>query len=134
MAADTVVFRDAVLLVNGTSLETQFQELTLNYASEMHDRTTFGATTRERKGGLLTASLEGRGLAEFGSDTVESVLFAGVGTTETPVVVFPNGVTEGSQVARGYAMLGVVEKFTIGGPVGALLPFEASIQAAGYGF
>ena len=133
MSADTIVYRNAVLVINGASLETQFQELALDYGAEMLDRTTFGATTRERKGGLFTAQLDGKGFAQFGSNAIEDVLFGLVGGSPVPVVVFPDGITEASQTTRGYAMSGVVEKFNIGGAIGILLPIDTTIQASGYG-
>lgn len=135
MSADTVLYRDAVLLVGGASLAGQFNDLNVNYASEMLDRTAFGDTTRNRRGGLFVASIDGKGMSVSGANLVEDVLFTAVGlTTESvAVVVFPNGVTEGSQVARGYAMMGVVEHLKVGGQAGVLLPFDVMINGAGLG-
>lgn len=133
MAADSVVYTNAVLLLGGASLAAQLHELSLNYKSEMHDRTTFGDTTRNRRGGLFVADLAGKGFASLGSNLIEDVLFGNVGTTEVATVIFPNGVTEGSQTARAYAMLGATESFKIGGPVGGLLPVEFVVVGAGLG-
>lgn len=135
MPAATVVYRDAVLLVGGASLAAQLNDLSINYGSEMQDRTTFGDTTRNRRGGLFMASIEGKGLAALGTGLIEDVLFADVGlTTESvAVVVWPNGVTDGDWVSAGYAMMGVVETWKLGGPVGVLLPIEFAVQGAGLG-
>lgn len=136
MSADTVVYRNCVILIGGASLAGQFNELTLNYKSEMLDRTTFGDTTRNRRGGLFSADVAGKGLSVQGTNLVEDVLFAGVGTSDiaVPLVVWPDGVTEGSQTGRGYAMLGAFEHLNVGGAVGTLLPFDFAAQSAGLGY
>ena len=83
MAAATVVYKNAVLLVGGYSLETQLTELSLMYKAEMHDRTTFGLSTRERRGGLFDASIDAKGfMGLVTSPLIESVLFDLVGATE----------------------------------------------------
>lgn len=135
MAAATVVYKNAVILVGGGSLETQLNDLSVNYASEMLDRTTFGDTTRNRRGGLFTASIAGKGFAKQGTNLIEELLFNDVGlTTESvAVVVFPDGVTDGSQSARGYAMMGVVEHLQVGGPVGTLMGLDFAVMGAGLG-
>jgi hypothetical protein len=128
----SVHYRDAYIIVDGAALRASFSELSIEMGSETLDETAFGDTTRTNKGGLLTGSVSGRGHCEFGANEVEAVLFALVGVDGTPVVVFPDGITPGSsQAGTGYAMLGVVDVFKVGGAVGTLLPFEMSMQTRG---
>ena len=134
MSADTLIYRNAFVVIGGASLAAQFNELTVDYKAELLDRTTFNTTTRERKGGLFMASIAGKGFVAYGTNGVEDVLFNGVGATEIPMVMFPDGIVEGSQTARGFAMFGVVEHFNVAGAVGALLPFDVAIQSAGLGY
>lgn len=125
----TVHYRNAVLLVNGSLLSASFNELAVSHSAEMLDATTFGYLTRINKGGLQVAEVSGRGLCEFGSGAVEDILFGLVDVDGTVIVVFPDGIVEGSPT--GYAMLGVLNQFNIGGQVGTILPFDMAAQGRG---
>mgnify|MGYP001562619894 FL=1 len=127
----TVNFRNARILIDGASLHVSFNELAVEYASEMLDETAFGDTTRVNKGGLLTGRITGAGFAEFEANAVEDIVFTRVGTDGTVIVVFPDGITEGTTTNKGYGMLGVVEAFTLGGAVGTLLPFTLACEGRG---
>lgn len=131
MSADTVLYRDAVILVGGALINAQLRELNVNYAAEMLDRTAFGDTTKNRRGGLFVVDIDGKGFVATGTGAIEDLLFGDVGAGDLPVVVFPNGVTEGSQVARGYATLAQMESFKIGGTAGQLLPLDFKLAGAG---
>jgi hypothetical protein len=127
----TVHYRDAKLLIDGSNLSASLNELSVEYAAEMLDETAFGDDTRINKGGLLTAAISGGGHAEFEAESVEDIVFNRVGTDGTVIVVFPNGITEGTVTDMGYAMLGVVESFTLGDAVGTLLPFTMAAMGRG---
>lgn len=127
----TVHYRNAKLLIDGAHLSTSLNELTVSYAAEMLDETAFGDTTRINKGGLFTATISGGGHCEFEALGIEDIIFNRVGTDGTVITVFPDGITEGTQTLRGYAMLGVVNEFMIGGSVGTLLPITFSCEGRG---
>ena len=128
----TVHYRNARILIDGSSLHVSFNELTVNYAAEMLDETAFGDTVRVNKGGLLTGEISGGGMAEFEANAVEDIVFNRVGTDGTVIAVFPDGITEGAPATgMGYAMLGVVNDWTMGGAVGELLPFTMAVQGRG---
>lgn len=128
----TVHFRNAVILIDGASLAASFSEgPNVSYSAEMLDETAHGDDTRINKGGLKTATIDGGGHCEFGSGSVESWLFDRVGDDDIPVVVFPDGIEEGTTTKKGFAMLASVEEFSIGGAVGSLLPFNFSAQSRG---
>jgi hypothetical protein len=124
----TEVFLDAVILVNGVEISGQTNELTINQSAEMLDETTFGATTRIRKGGLKVVSFEGSGFAEHGANTIDEVLFGTSGTDgvgeSNVVTVFPKAITEGDTGAMGYAMRAVEENYNFGGSVGGLMAID----------
>ena len=124
-----LVYKDCVIVVDGSDLTAELNELSIEYGAEMLDGTTFGNDTRVSKGGLLTASISVAGLATFGSLLAEDVLFDRTGDDETIIAVFPAGITEGDNT--GYAMQGTVADFTLGGAVGALTPFSASFNHQG---
>ena len=126
----TLVWRNAKILLDGLEMAAVVNEGPgISYSAEMLDETAHGDDTRINKGGLLTASVDVGGHCEFGSGSVEEVLFDRVGDDDVPIVVFPNGITEGTQC--GFALLASVESLQIGGGVGSLLPFSLSAQSRG---
>lgn len=127
----TVHYRNAVILVDGYLLSGTFAELGVQYGCEVLDETAFGDTTRIHKAGLLTASVDGRGHLEFGVGSPEAVLFNAIGVDGTVLLLFPDGITEGSATNRGFGMLSVVNVFEIGGQVGTILPFRMSAASRG---
>lgn len=125
----TVAYTTARLLLDGAELSASLNELTLNYEAEMLDETCFGDSNRVYKGGLFHASIDGKGLAEFGGDgTVEYMLYNGVGT-DCVVALFPVAITEGE--TSGYAMQAVGSDFNMGGTVGDLLEITFSFEGRG---
>ena len=66
------------------------------------------------------------------ANVVRAILFPAVGTDDTVVAVFPDGVTEGSTTTgRGYAMRGNIDTFNLGGTVGTLLDVTFSVESRG---
>jgi hypothetical protein len=124
----TEVFLDAQILVDGVSISGQSNELNVNYASELLDETTFGATTRLRKGGLKTVTFEGSGFFESGLGSIDELMFVGTGESHV-VTVFPKAVVEGDTGAMGFAMRGLEETYDFGGTVGALMAINYTFQS-----
>ena len=127
----TVAYTNARILIDGASLHGSMNELSVEQGAEMLDDTVFGDTTRSNKGGLLTGAISGGGFVEFETGALEDIILNRIGVDGTLLAVFPNGITEGTQTERGYAMLGVIDNFVIGGSVGELLPFTFSAQTRG---
>ena len=129
MAADSIVFRNAYVWVNSTDLSAQIAEVTLNYGSEMLDRTAMGDTTRNRRGGLYEWSVEMRAHQSY-TASVDSVLFPLVGTS-ADIEIRPQNACSTATNPR-YTGVGCLEKYTpISGAVGTLLPAPATFQSAG---
>lgn len=127
----TIVFRNAVLLVDGVALHTALHDLAIEYGAEMLDETCFGDDTRVNRGGLFNGSISGAGFFDNAVGT-EEVLFGDLGNDDVILAVFPDGVTEGSTAeGRGYAMKGVLSEFALGGTVGELLPVSFAAQSRG---
>lgn len=123
----TVVYRDAYVLLDGAALQGELNELTVEAGAESQDGTTMGQTTRIRKGGLLTARISGSGLAALGTNAAEDMLTQRV-ASDVVLSVFANGITEGSHTGAGFAMLGMIPEFSMGGAVGVLLPFSFAAE------
>ena len=127
----TIVYRQAVMLFGEVDITAALHELGIDYSAEMLDETTFGDDTRINKGGLFSASISGSGYFD-GAVGIEAVMWPDVGSDDAIVAVFPDGITEGSTTTgRGYAMKGVLDKFDVGGSVGALLDCAFAIQGRG---
>lgn len=124
-----LVYKDAVIVLGGSDLTAELNELNIELGCETQDATTFGKDTRISKGTLLKAAISVAGLGSFGSNLAEDVLFGNVGDDASVVAVFPGGLTEGSEC--GYAMLCTIPEFTMGGAVGVLTPFNASFEHQG---
>lgn len=128
----TVHNRNAVILLNGSAIQTSLNEFSAEMGAEMLDETTFGDSTRINKGGLTTATISGSGFAESGADLIETLIAANVGTDDCIVSVYPDAVTDGSTTTgRGFAMKGVIDELTVGGTVGTLLALTFAIQGRG---
>lgn len=143
----TIVYRNAMLLVNGAELTGALNELAIEYAAESLDETNFGDDTRVHKGGLLTGKMSGKGRFD-GAVGIDAVLFAGTGgggslvvnpgyqnqaiVEDTLLLLFPDGVTEGSLTTGiGFAMKGVLGTFTVGGSAGSLLDITFAAESRG---
>jgi len=126
----TTVLNNVTVLVNGTNISGLCNEATVNYAAEMIDQTTFGATTRERRGGLTTITIGLKGfLIDAGTTGPETVLGDVIGTCGTQYAFFPTTVNACYEC--GFAGRGVVQDYNPGGAVGAIAPFTATIASAG---
>lgn len=126
----TIVYTDAKVLYGGHNLSADHNELSLNYAAEMVDTTAFGDSTRINTGGLTTASVDGSGYWNGGTNNADVTLFDLVGDDLEPLTVFGNGITEGAETG-GYSLKAVIESYNIGSSVGDMLTFNVTAQGRG---
>lgn len=127
----TLNFRNARIFVDGYELTGDFNELAVEFKSEIADATTFGDSTRTHRGTLSLADITGKGLWNGDPNQVAAVCFAIVGTDDKVISVFANGLTEGGVTDEGFSMKGVLETWNVGGAVGVLLPFDFAIRGRG---
>ena len=127
----TVHFRNAKIFVGGYDISGDSSSVAVAYSAEMLDETAFGDTTRIHKGGLLDMQASIGGFWDALAGHVDAILWGIVGTDDQIVTVFANGITEGTSTDKGFSCKGVLESYNLSGDVGALLAFDASIQARG---
>lgn len=127
----TLHFRDARIFVDGFELSADFESIEVAFSAEMLDETTFGDSTRIRKGGLTMADVSGSGYWNGAAGAVDRILFDIVGSDNKIITVFANGISEGTSTDKGFSMKGVVSDYNIGGSVGALLPFDFAMSGRG---
>ena len=121
---------DVKLFAAGHDLSGQMNACALEYAADMLDETTFGATTRINKGGLKSVVANHQGFWDAGSATaVDPVVFARVGLEDVPIVIAPEG---GAVNALAYLFRAIHAEYAIGaGVVGELLPFSVAMEGTG---
>ena len=127
----TVHYRNAKIFAAGYDLSGDHNMIGVELSAEMLDETCFGDTTRIRKGGLTLANVTGAGFWDASAGHVDAILFGQVGVDDVVVLVFPNGITEGSLTDMGFGFKGVVEKYDLKGDVAQLLAFDTSILGRG---
>lgn len=129
MSADSVVFRNAYIWIDANDLSAQCKDATLNYKSEMLDRTAMGDTTRNKRGGLFDWSIDLTFHQSFAS-SVDAVLFPLVGTSALLALRPLNSCT--TAVNPSYSGVGCLESYPpLGGAVGTLLAPKATFMSAG---
>lgn len=127
-----VLFRNAQVFFAGYNVSGDLNQVALTHEAESLDGTTFGASTRTRKGGLRESTLTGAGLWQAGAQLVDPVLFDLVGSTDDVAHVFPDGITEGStSTGSGYMLKMTEGNYRLGGRVGELIPFSFEARDRG---
>lgn len=126
----TLIFKDALFVIDSTDLSSEITEVSVNYASEMQDETAMGDSTRVRKGGLKDWSFDITFNQDFAASKVDATLFSLVGTTSCievrPINMCSTGV---NPIFSGIAVL---ESYPpLSGSVGSLLQARATFQSAG---
>lgn len=122
-------FTDCKVYLHGYDLSGQLNQASLDYACEALDETTFGATTRTHKGGLIAANAAVAGLWDASSTSApDPVIQARIGTADLPTTLVPQGATIGN-VAYLFRTLGA--KYALGAPVGDLLKFSLDLPGTG---
>lgn len=130
----SVVFKNAKIFLAGYDLSGDFNRIELSYEAESLDDTVFGANTRTHKGGLKTSRAVGSGFWQAGANAVDPALFDGVGVEDAVLMLFPDGVTEGStSTGSGYMEKTMQARYNIGGAVGDLMPFTLEAETRGVG-
>ena len=127
----SVIYTDAKLFIGGFNLSADHNELGLDYSSEMQDVTTFGDDTRVRTGGLDTATVNGSGFWNGGTNNADQAFFDFTGATSEPLLLFGDGINVGSPGNQGFAMKAVVANYNIGNPVGDMMNFSVTAESAG---
>ena len=130
----SLVFKNAKIFLGGYDLSGDFNRIELSYEAESLDATVFGNDSRVRRGGLKTSRAAGSGLWQAGANLVDRVLFDSVGFEDAVLMLFPDGVTEGStSTGSGYMEKTLVARYGVGGAGGDLLPVTLEAETRGAG-
>ena len=110
------VATDYVVTIGGTDLSSALNSVELSVEADDIETTAFGSGYRSRIGGLKTSSITLNFMQDFGSGSVDSVLFPLLGTLSTVTIV----PTSGSVTATNprYTSVCLVNSYT---------PFASSV-------
>lgn len=131
----TVHFRNARVFIGGFEVTGDFDQLGVDLMADSLDQTSFGDTVRRKKGGLTTYAVSGSGNWNAALTGIDSVAFGLVGSDNSILTVFANGITEGPSpsAGSGFAMKCMLDKFNISGKVSTLLRFDFNAVSEGTG-
>lgn len=129
----TLVYTDAMLVVNSVDLSDHMKSLTLNYEAEMLDDTVMGTSgTRSSKPGLKNWGLEVEFLQDFDAASVDATLFPLVGADSFPVEARAVKSVAIGATNPEYSGNAVLENYSpIQGEVGVLGSTSCSFRAGG---
>ena len=125
----TLHFRNAGVFINNTDLSDHVASVACNFGSEMLDATSMGDSTRIRKGGLKTWSIDITPHQDFGAGEWDATIFALVGTTVC-VEIRPQNICS-TAINPRWSGIGIVASYQpVGGDVGTLLDAPITVQSA----
>ena len=124
----TQVLTDPKLYMGEYDISGDLHQLSLTYSAELLDVTTFGQTTRIRKGGLKTVGLSMEGYWSGGDDLVDDALFSKIAVRNVPITIAPAGETLDNDAYIFRAIHGLYEP---GASIGEMLRFSASAEGSG---
>lgn len=122
------VLKDVTIYVDSADLSGELNAAALDLGSEMLDDTRFGADTRKNTAGLTTARMAHEGYWRAnGVDGPDDFLFPNLGTRNVPATLCPEGASMGG---LAFFFRTVQGEYSLGGQVGALLPFSVSAEGS----
>ncbi len=75
------VLTDASVIIDSNDISDHVASVTINYSSEIQDKTAMGDTSRNRIGGLKDWSVDIELHQDFASSNIDSIMFPLVGTS-----------------------------------------------------
>lgn len=117
---------DATTYVSGYDMTTDLNEVNLSASGDELDTTTFGgAGYRSRIGGLRTVEAQLNGFWQSAaSAAVDPQVFPNLGTADVPVTM----AFDDAEGSAAYLFLGGRFNYTLGGEIGAVLPFQLGMM------
>lgn len=124
----TYVLKNCKLYAGGYNLSGDLNKLSLSYGCGAVDYPVFGAGTVQRLCGLLEASYNFEGYAQFGDNLSDVVADGDIGTADEVVTICP---TTGAAGEPGYTMKALGLSLERGGAVGEMFTFTADGSVSG---
>ena len=126
----TLVWTNASFWLNGVDLSGYTESLTLNYSTEVLDKTAMGATARAKHAGFKNWSVDAVFHQDFAAGAVDATLFSLVGTTACFAIRPVNACSTATNPE--YWGIGMVSNYTpMSGAIGTLLNTPFKLESAG---
>ena len=122
------VLKDAKILYQGFDISGLLNSVALSQSSDLQDGSTFAQTTRVMVPGIMDSNVEVNG---FHDDTVDPLIFEGVGKVFPPADVLSLSPDGGSPGDVSYSMDVDVASYSPGGNYGEILGFTTTYQGHG---
>ena len=124
----TIVYKNAMALINGVDLSASVSSLSLNYEAESLDETAMGDNTRKRRGGLKSQGMDVTFHQKF--TCVDATLFGIVGCQSCIEVRACNACSTDSN-PRYQGTWHLPRYSPMSGAVGSLLDATVTFEPAG---
>lgn len=122
------ILRDAKILYEGFDISGLLNSVALAHSSDLQDGSTFAQTTRVMVPGVMDSNVEVNG---FHDDTVDPLIFEGVGKVTPPVDVLSLSPDGGNPGDVSYSMDVDVANYSPGGNYGEIFGFSSTFQGHG---
>ena len=122
------VLNDVKILYEGFDISGILNSVALAHSSDLQDGSTFGQKTRLMVPGVMDSNVEVNG---FHDDTLDPLIFEGVGKVTPPVDVLSLSPDGGSPGDVSYAMDVDVANYNPGGNYGEIFGFTSTFQGHG---
>jgi hypothetical protein len=125
--ATPVILTNCKAYLEGYDVSGDMNQLALAYGAEIKDASTFGKTTRVKKGALKEVSASMAGFWESDTDKIDPVLFDRIGLNDKLITLCPE---TGAQGEIAYSFRSVLGEYAPGAQHGELLVFKLSAQGS----
>jgi len=120
-----LVITNGKLLFGGYDFSGNMNALAINAGAEILDKTTIGATSRQRIAGLKTMEMQHEGFWSAGTGEPDGILFGKVGGTSDPMTISPTSGADGDDAFISSVLVG---EYSPGGAIGEVMPFSVSAE------
>jgi len=122
----TYVSDNVKLWMDGVDLSGFMNAAALEASSELQDATAYGHTTKGNRPGLHVVNLNMEGFQDFATGASDPTLWARINSTKTPIIMSPDGGTEGD---NAFLFRAVLAQYTPSEGVGEMATFNVSAEA-----
>lgn len=126
------VFTDAFVSIGGTDVSDHVKSVSLSYSADTPEKTAMGDGTHIYiAGGLKNWSVDIEFYQDFASSNVDSILFAGVGTSMA-LIIRPVASSSVGATNPNFTGSGILESYNpLEGSVGDMAMTKAAFKAGG---
>jgi len=130
-----LVLKKTMIFMRGMEFSNNLSQVNMNLSVDLHDRTGFGSSGRQRQAGLKDIEVSGNGFWNAGAtsgfgttDYPDPKMFNQVGSSQEVWSILPDGTSECSP---GYSFKVVAGEYSPGATIGDMLGFTFAVSGDG---